>query len=194
MSKVLIPLAAGFEEIEAVTNIDVLRRASIDVVTVSLDSLDVLGDHDIPITADKKIDEINIDEFDGIVLPGGMPGAGNLRDNAKVLEYVRKIDGKNGLVAAICAAPMVLEAADLLEGKNATSYPGFGKEMQSCNYKEDRVVIDGNIITARGPGVAMEFALTIVEYLRDKEYADDLRDSMIVEKEKDSKKKKKKNR
>ena len=191
MSKVLIPLAAGFEEIEAVTNIDVLRRASIEVVTVSLDSLDVMGDHDIPIIADKRIDQVNIDEFDAIVLPGGMPGAGNLRDNAKVLEYVRKIDEKGGLVAAICAAPMVLEAADLLEGKNATSYPGFAKEMQSCNYKEDRVVIDGNIITARGPGVAMEFALTIVEYLRDKEYADDLRDSMIVEKP--AKKKKDKN-
>lgn len=191
MSKVLIPLAEGFEEIEAVTNIDVLRRASLDVVTVSLDSLDVMGDHNIPIIADKRIGEINIDEFDAIVLPGGMPGASNLRDSAKVLEFVRKIDEKGGLVAAICAAPMVLEAADLLEGKNATSYPGFGKEMSSCNYKEDRVVIDGNIITARGPGVAMEFALTIVEYLKDKKYAEDLRDSMIVEKP--AKKKKNKN-
>ena len=187
MSKILIPLAPGFEEIEAVTNIDVLRRASIDVVTVSLNSLDVEGDHGIPIIADKRIDQVDIDQFDGIVLPGGMPGADNLRNNAKVLEYVRKIDEKGGLLAAICAAPIVLEAADLLEGKKATSYPGFAKEMQSCKYLEDRVVIDGNYITARGPGVAMEFALTIVEYLKDKEYADDLRDSMIVEKNKKKK-------
>lgn len=181
MSKVLIPLAEGFEEIEAITNIDVLRRADIEVVTVSLGFLEVRGAHDILITADKKIEDVNIDEFDGIVLPGGMPGADNLRNNAKVLEYVRKIDNKNGLVAAICAAPIVLETADLLENKRATSYPGFYKEMQSCNYVEDRVVKDGNIITGRGPGVAIEFALVLVEYLKDKESAEELGKSMLVE-------------
>lgn len=181
MSKVLIPLAEGFEEIEAVTNIDVLRRAGIEVVTVSLNSLKVRGDHGILITADKKIAQVNVDEFDGILLPGGMPGADNLRNNAKVLDYVKKINDKGGLVAAICAAPIVLEAADLLDGKRATSYPGFDKEMQSCKYLEDRVVRDGNIITGRGPGVAMEFALTIVEYLKDKKAAEELKRSMLVE-------------
>lgn len=181
MSKVLIPLASGFEEIEAVTNIDVLRRANIEVVTISLNSLDVKGDHRIPIIADQRIDQSDIDNFDAIVLPGGMPGAGNLRDSQKILDFVKRIYNKDGLVAAVCAAPIVLEAAGILEGKNATSYPGFGEEMPSCNYKEKRVVKDGNIITARGPGVAMEFALTIVEYLKDKKAADDLRKAMLVE-------------
>lgn len=182
MSKVLIPLASGFEEVEAVTNIDVLRRASIEVVTISLNSLDVKGDHGIPIIADQRIDQINIDDFDAIVLPGGMPGAGNLRDSPKILEFVRKIYNKDGLVAAVCAAPIVLEEAGILKGNKATSYPGFSDEMPSSEYLEKRVVKDGNIITARGPGVAMGFALTIVEYLKDKKAADDLREAMIVEK------------
>ena len=182
MSKVLIPLASGFEEIEAVTNIDVLRRASIEVVTISLNSLDVKGDHGIPIIADQRIDQIEIDDFDAIVLPGGMPGAGNLRDNQKILDFVRKINEEGGLVAAVCAAPIVLEAAGILEGKNATSYPGFGEEMPSCNYKEERVVKDGNIITARGPGVALEFALEIVKYLKSESDAEELREAMIVRK------------
>src|SRR6056297_28714 len=181
MSKVLIPLAPGFEEIEAVTNIDVLRRASIEVVTTGLDSLRVQGGHGIIITADKLIDDVNISEFNGIVLPGGIPGANNLLESSKVLEYLRKLNEKDGLLAAICAAPIVLEAADLLEGKDATSYPGFAKEMQSCNYLEEMVVRDDNIITGRGPGVALEFALTIVEYLESKKYADDLRKSMLIQ-------------
>ena len=180
MSRVLIPLATGFEEIEAVTNIDVLRRASIEVVTISLNSLDVKGDHGIPIIADQRIDQIDVDDFDAIVLPGGMPGAGNLRDNQKILDFVRKIYDKGGLVAAVCAAPIVLEAARILEGKKATSYPSFSDEMSSCKYLEDRVVKDDNIITARGPGVALEFALEIVKYIKTESDAKELKEAMIV--------------
>jgi len=179
--KVLVPLAPGFEEIEAITSIDVLRRAGIEVVTVSLNSIDVKGAHNIPIIADKRIKQIKIEEFDGILLPGGMPGAKNLKENSQILKFVRQINENKLMVAAICAAPMVLETAGILENINATSYPSFKKEVPSCNYKEERVVKDGNIITSRGAGVALEFALEVVEYLEGKKVKEDLIDSMLVE-------------
>ncbi|MGM0446238.1 MAG: DJ-1 family glyoxalase III [Bacillota bacterium] len=178
--KVLVPLAPGFEEIEAITSIDVLRRAGIEVVTVSLNSLDVKGAHNIAVIADKRIRQINIEDFDGILLPGGMPGAKNLKENSQILNFVKQINENNGMVAAICAAPMVLEAAGILENVDATSYPSFKKEVPSCNYKEERVVKDGNIITSRGAGVALEFALEVVEYLEGSSVKDDLVDSMLV--------------
>jgi len=178
--KVLVPLAPGFEEIEAITSIDVLRRAGIEVVTVSLNSIDVKGAHNIPIIADKRIKQIKIEEFDGILLPGGMPGAKNLKENSQILKFVRQINENKLMVAAICAAPMVLETAGILENINATSYPSFKKEVPSCNYKEERVVKDGNIITSRGAGVALEFALEVVEYLEGKKVKEDLIDSMLV--------------
>lgn len=178
--KVLVPLAPGFEEIEAITSIDVLRRAGIEVVTVSLNSIDVKGAHNIPVIADQRISQINIEEYDGILLPGGMPGAQNLKENSQILNFVRQINEKDLLVAAICAAPMVLETAGILENVNATSYPSFKKEVPSCNYKEERVVKDGNIITSRGAGVALEFALEVVEYLEGRKAKEDLIDSMLV--------------
>ena len=181
MKKVIIPLADGLEEIEAVTGIDTLRRAGIGVTTVSLDNnLQIKGDHDIYLKADKIIDNIEVDNIDGIVLPGGMPGSKNLKENKKLRELIKKVNNENGLLAAICAAPIVLEAAGVLQKKNATSYPGFEKEMPSCNYREERVVKDDNIITARGPGVALEFALTIVSTLIDEQKAEELSKQMIT--------------
>ncbi|MFP4021755.1 MAG: DJ-1 family glyoxalase III [Halanaerobium sp.] len=180
MGKILIPLAQGFEEIEAVTNIDVLRRAGLDVVTAGIGSREIEGDHGIKIQTDTEISELSSDDLSAVVLPGGMPGAANLRDSSRLLKIIREINEKEGLCAAVCAAPIVLDAAGILEGKNATSYPGFDDEMPSCNYQEKRVVIDGNIITGRGPGVAMEFAMTIVEYLLDGEERAQLEDAMLV--------------
>lgn len=180
MAKILIPLAPGFEEIEAVTNIDVLRRAGLDVLTAGIGSREIEGDHGIKIEADTEIDEVDADELSAVVLPGGMPGAANLRDSGRLLKIIRDINEKGGLCAAVCAAPIVLDAAGILEGKNATSYPGFDDEMPSCNYRKERVVIDGNIITGRGPGVAMEFALTVVEYLLDAKERAQLEDAMLV--------------
>ena len=180
MSKILIPLAPGFEEIEAVTNIDVLRRAGLDVITAGVDSKQIKGDHGIKVEADTTIEEVDPDDLSAVVLPGGMPGAANLRDSGRLLKIIRDINEKGGLCAAVCAAPIVLDAAGILEGKNATSYPGFDEEMPSCNYREDRVVIDDNIITGRGPGVAMEFALTIVEYLLDAKERIQLEEAMLV--------------
>ncbi|MFN2340434.1 MAG: DJ-1 family glyoxalase III [Halanaerobium sp.] len=182
MSKILIPLAEGFEEIEAVTNIDILRRAGLDVLTAGIDSKEIKGDHDINVKADIEIKDVDSSDISAIVLPGGMPGAANLRDNAKLLELIREVNEKDGLCAAVCAAPIVLEAAGVLEGKKATSYPGFSDEMGSADYQEERVVVDGNIITGRGPGVAEEFALTIVEYLLSKKDRKELAESMLARK------------
>ncbi|MGM0501493.1 MAG: DJ-1 family glyoxalase III [Bacillota bacterium] len=180
MGQIVIPLAAGFEEIEALTNIDVLRRAGLDVVTVSLGDLTVSGDHGIDVKADQNIDDLNVDEVDGVVLPGGMPGAKHLKEDKRVVKLVEELDAKNALVAAICAAPMVLEEAGVIKDRPATSYPGFETEMPSCRYQQERVVVDGNLITARGPGVALEFAIKIVELIVGSEKAEELKAAMIT--------------
>lgn len=180
MGKILIPLAHGFEEIEAITNIDVLRRAGLNVLTAGIGSREIEGDHGIKVETDTEISEVDADELTAVVLPGGMPGAANLRDSEQLLKIIKEVYEEDKLCAAVCAAPIVFDAAGILEGKNATSYPGFDDEMPSCNYREERVVIDGNIITARGPGVAMEFALTIVEYLLDAEEKAKLEEAMLV--------------
>ncbi|MDI3547583.1 MAG: protein deglycase [Halanaerobiales bacterium] len=178
--KILIPLADGLEEIEAITNIDVLRRAGIKVITAGLNDLEVTGAHDIVIKADRLIDEVRAEEFDGIILPGGMPGSTNLRDNDKVIKLVQKLNTDGKLVAAICAAPIALEKAGVIRNRKATSYPGFDREMVSCDYLEERVVVDGNLITGRGPGVALEFAITVVQYLLGEEKAAELKEGMLA--------------
>ena len=180
MKKVMIPLAEGFEEIEAVTNIDVLRRAGLEVITAGVEKKEVEGDHGLKIEADLLLDEVEINELDAIVLPGGMPGADNLKNSDKLLWLISELDDREGLIAAICAAPMVLDKAGVIKDKNATSYPGFGEKMPSCNYHEERVVRDHNVITGRGPGVAMEFALEVVRYLIGHEKVDELKEAMIT--------------
>ncbi|MCK8817261.1 DJ-1/PfpI family protein [Natroniella sulfidigena] len=180
MSKIVIPLAEGFEEIEAVTSIDVLRRAEIEVVTVSLGDLKVTGANEITIEADQSIDQITSTDLTGIILPGGMPGAVNLREDERVINLIQELADDNKLIAAICAAPIVLEEAGVLKDKEATSYPGFKPRMKSCKYQEDRVVIDDNLITGRGPGVALEFVLTIVKYLANQDAALELKEAMLT--------------
>ena len=180
MGQIVIPLADGFEETEAITNIDVLRRAGLDVVTVSLGSLTVHGDHGIDVQADQNISDLDLEQVEGIVLPGGMPGAKHLKEDDRVIELVRKLDEENGLVAAICAAPMVLEKAGVIEDRPATSYPGFDEQMPSCRYQQERVVIDGNLVTGRGPGVALEFAIKIVELIVGQDKAEELKAAMIT--------------
>jgi protein deglycase len=189
MAKVLVFLADGFEEIEAVTIIDVLRRAEVSVTTAGLTHQRVTGAHGIVIEADcllGEIDGANGDgksigaaaTFDALVLPGGMPGSRHLRDDARVKRLLIEQSKAKRLVAAICAAPIALEAAGILRGRMATSYPGF--PLSSAQNKEERVVVDDNIITSRGPGTALEFALTLVERLVDSERARQLRVAMIV--------------
>lgn len=178
--KIIVPLAEGFEEIEAITIIDVLRRAKLNVTTVYLDKNPVKGSHDILVTADKAIHEIKSGDFDTIVLPGGMPGSKNLKGNSKVISIIKDIHSKGGYVSAICAAPIVLEEAGVLKGKKATCFPGYEKELSIEKYLPESVVVDGNIITGKGPGSAIPFSLKLVELFTNSETAEQLKNSLQV--------------
>ena len=166
MSKVLIPLAVGCEELEAVTLIDILRRAGIEVVAAGLAAGSVKCSRGTVIVPDVLLDEVLHESFDMVVLPGGMPGAEHLKNDVRITQLLQKMANAGRYVAAICAAPMALRAAGILEGKTATSFPGvLDKLPGSHQYTNEAVVIDGHIVTSRGPGTAMEFALVLVELL-----------------------------
>lgn len=181
--KLIVFLAEGFEEVEATTVIDYLRRVDLDVDIVSIaDKKEVIGAHNIKLVADKLIDDLSVDEYRGVIIPGGMPGASNLRDEKRVIDIVKKMNEDEKLVAAICAGPIVLEKAGVIEGKSVTSFPGFDKDLKSANYKEQSVVRDGNIITSRGPSLAVDFAIEIVKYLLDDNAADELKESILYNK------------
>jgi protein deglycase len=178
MSSALVLLAPGFEEIEAVTAIDVLRRAGVDVEVAGLTPGPVTGSHAITIQPDRTIDGVREADFDSLILPGGMPGAANLKDDARVLDLVRRFHGAGKLCAAICAAPIVFEAAGILKGRRATSYPGF--ELPSASYVAENVVEDGPVMTSRGVGTALEFALAVAARLENPELAGGLAARMLV--------------
>lgn len=165
MKRVLVPLAEGFEELEAVTIIDILRRAGIEVVVASLAGSTVTGSHGIRLAADTPLAALVEQDFDMIALPGGMPGAEHLKNDPRIAEFVRRLHAHGRPVAAICAAPMVLAAAGVLEGRRATSYPGFLAGTAATEVTGDAVVVDRNVITSRGPGTALDFALALVEEL-----------------------------
>ena len=181
MKKIVLILAPGFEEIEAITPIDVLRRADIDVTVAGLNSLEVKGSHAVTVLADQQLSSIKHADYDGIILPGGLPGSHRLRDSQLVIDLVRAINEKKGLIAAICAAPIVLEKAGIIAGKEFTCYPGQEEFIPSGTHLRDRVVVDGNIVTGKGAGVALEFTLKIVDYLGYQEKATALSKGMIVQ-------------
>lgn len=168
MARVLVPLADGFEEIEAVTVIDLLRRGGVEVVTAALKrDKAVTGSHDLSIVPDTDLDAALAQDFDMVVLPGGMPGADHLENDARLNELLKRMANSGKFVAAICAAPKVLAGAGLLAGKTATSYPGFlADTLGGIDVRDEPVVRDGNITTSRGPGTAMDFALDLLEQLR----------------------------
>jgi len=176
--KVMVPFADGFEEIEAFTIVDVLRRAGIDVDMVGVVGTMITGNHGIRVTMDKKISEAKADDYDGIALPGGNPGYVNLGRSGVLIELIKKISGQGKLVAAICAAPVVLVKAGVLEGKRATIYPGMEKEIPYP--RSERVVVDGNVVTSQGPGTAMEFALKIAEVLVGKDVAYSVKRGLVI--------------
>ncbi len=168
--KILVPLAIGFEEIEAMTVVDILRRAGIDVVMAGQKGGLVEGAHKIVVKPDTSLDEIDFRSFDGIILPGGAPGFINLGNDERILKMVRDMDKAGKYVAAICAAPSVLVKAGVLQGRKATVNPAGKAEVAACaNYCGDRVVVDGNLITSQSPGTAMEFALKLVEVMAGEE-------------------------
>lgn len=166
MSSVLIPLAEGCEELEAVTIIDLLRRAGVQVVVAGLAAGTVHCSRGTMIVPDIALDEALAQPFDMIVLPGGMPGAEHLKNDRRVIHLLQQMAAADKYVAAICAAPMALHAAGLLEGRTATSFPGVLDALEGTHtYSTNPVVINGNIVTSRGPGTAMDFALTLIELL-----------------------------
>lgn len=179
--KVLVPLASDFEEIEAVTIIDVLRRAGLEVVTAGLTPGPAQGAHGIQVGTDASIDDVTADEFDMIVLPGGMPGADHLRKDSRVQSLLLEMKEKGRWTAAICAAPIAFGPGKIAAGRCVTSYPGFGEQISGASYVESRVVVDGPVVTSRGPGTALEFALTLVERLVGASAAADLGRAMLVQ-------------
>jgi 4-methyl-5(b-hydroxyethyl)-thiazole monophosphate biosynthesis len=176
--RILLPLADGFEEIEAITVIDVLRRAGIEVDTVGMMGGWVTGSHGVRVMADKKVSEIKIEDYDGIVLPGGLPGVTNLAKSSKLKEFLQELNERGKLIAAICAAPSILAKEHLLDDKRATIYPGMERELSYP--RDERIVVDGNIITSQAPGTAMEFALAIVEKLLGREKSWELKEQLVV--------------
>ena len=164
MGKVFVFLADGFEEIEALTPVDVLRRANVHVDLVGMDDLKVTSSHQITIQMDCVFND-QIKEYDGIVIPGGLPGATNLRDDARVIEIVQQFNREHKLIAAICAGPIVLAKAGILKDKICTCSPGFETQLTGANYQEAIVQKDDYIITGKGPAAALEFGYTILESL-----------------------------
>ncbi len=166
-------LAEGFEEIEALTPVDYLRRAGIDVTSVGVGAKIITGAHNIPVTADITTADLAPDaDFDGVILPGGMPGTLNLEKDSTVMHFVNRAYNENKLLCAICAAPSVLGHADMLVGKKSTCYPGFEQDLTGAEATGAPVEKDGSIITARGAGVAADFAFAIIAAIRDQETAD----------------------
>jgi 4-methyl-5(b-hydroxyethyl)-thiazole monophosphate biosynthesis len=208
MSQIITVLAPGFEETEAITFIDLLRRAGITVTVLGLESREVTGlkaskpkglqkingincareandfayvtgSHNITVVADKLFADFR-DPFDGIVLPGGMPGTKNLANSIRLLELIRETHERGGLCAAICAAPIVLAKAGILTGRKATCYPGFEKELTGARFVEDvPVVRDRNVITSRGVGTAIPFALELISYLMNPGAAEKVKNSIV---------------
>ena len=167
MARVLVPLAEGCEELEAVTIIDLLRRAGIEVVAAGLHDGPVKASRGVVLVPDTTLDEALEHDYDMVILPGGMPGANHLDDDPRIGELLKKMASRDKYVAAVCAAPKVLANAGLLGGRLATSFPGFLDKMEvpDMTFSEDAVVQDGRVITSRGPGTVMDFALVLIENL-----------------------------
>ena len=181
--KVALFIENGSEELELIAPLDVMRRANLEVDVISANNEDfITSAHNVKIMADKKIEEINnILDYDAIVIPGGMPGSTLLRDNKKIIEFYQTMYNSGKLVAAICAAPIVLSAAGITDDKEVTSYPGFDKEINCKSYNSEKaVVVDKNVITAQGPAVAILFGYEIVNYLLQDNTADDIKKAMLV--------------
>lgn len=175
---IYIFLASGFEEIEALTTVDLLRRAELDVKTVGIGSKTIHGAHGITVISDIQEKDVVTDNLDAIVLPGGMPGTLNLEKSSIVTACVNYCNDNEKYIAAICAAPSILGHNHILDDKNATCFPGVENELYGANVVDDHICVDGHIITAKGPGVSIEFSLKIIEKLLNKEISNKIRMSI----------------
>lgn len=163
-------LADGFEEIEALTVVDLLRRAELEIQTVSIksDRL-VTGAHKIPVVSDLTFEEIAVDNIDALILPGGMPGTTNLSKHRGLASLLMKQHEAKGFIGAICAAPSILGDLGILEGRQAVCYPGFESRLKGATVGEDKVVRDGHVITSKAAGTAVDFSLKLIKHLKTKE-------------------------
>ena len=178
--KVLIPLAEGFEEIKAITIIDILRRADIEVVVAGVDTEIVVGSHGISINTDQLITNVVVENYDMIALPGGLPGMENLKSSKKVIEAIQQLRGADKFTAAICAAPVVLKEAGITDGRTVTSHPSFSKVMVKSHHTGGRVEVDEKLITGQAAGSAMEFAFKLVEVLMGKEKVEEVNRGVLA--------------
>lgn len=165
MKRVLIPLAPGFEEIEAITVVDILRRADIEVVIAGTEASPIQGRCKIKVVTDTRLEDVVEQDFDMVVLPGGLEGTENLKKNPLISKLLRKMEKTGKYISAICAAPTVLSAIGLIKGRRLTSHPSVKDSISEATYLEERVVVDGHLVTSRAPGTAMEFAYKLVEIL-----------------------------
>ena len=179
MASVLVPLAQGCEELEAVTVVDLLRRAGIGVVTAGLDDEPVRASRGMVLVPDTTLNEALKQQYDMVVLPGGLPGADHLDADVRIHDLLKEMSATDRYTAAICAAPKVLAGMGLLEGRQATSFPGVLDGYQGFEYRTDAVVQDGKIITSRGPGTAMDFALTLIEQLVGKDKREEVEAGLL---------------
>lgn len=181
MPSVLVPLAPGFEDLEATTIVDILRRAGIEVITAGLIPGLVQGSRGMRVQPDADLDAVLTREFDMIVLPGGMPGSEHLKNDARIQALLKRHAAGGRYTAAICAAPMALAAAGLLDGRRITGYPGMVDKLPipGAHYVGEPVVVDGKVVTSRGPGTAMDFALSLVELLAGKAKRDEVETALV---------------
>ena len=182
MPKVVIALADGFEEVEAISIVDVLRRAEVEVVLAGLHDGPVVSARKVKVIPDMNIDSVSADDYDMIVLPGGQPGSDNLNADERVRRLVKAFSEKGKMVGAICAAPYVLADAGIIEGKKVTSHPTYRERLGNVVYREEIVVEDGNVLTSRGPGTALCFGLAIVQRLVGRERMQAIKESMLLQK------------
>ncbi|MES9812415.1 MAG: DJ-1 family glyoxalase III [Candidatus Thiodiazotropha sp.] len=181
MARVLVPLAEGCEELEAVTITDLLTRADIEVVTAGLKDGPVKASRGITLVPDTTLDAVMDQAFDMMVLPGGLPGADNLDADPRIHEMLKRLNQQGKFTAAICAAPKVLAGAGLLQGRRATSYPGVldNMDLPQVDVQLERVISDDRVITSRGPGTAMDFALELIEQLSGRETRDQVEQGLV---------------
>ena len=180
MVKAVLLLATGFEEIETMSIVDTLRRAGVEVVIAGLQDGTTEGSRGVNIIPDGSIDDIVIEEFDAVILPGGSPGYINLGRDRRVLDLVTKAFDKGLIVAAICGAPTVLADLGILRGKRATVFPGKEADLTGAEPVNERVVVDGTVVTSQGPGTAIEFGVKLVELLVGKQSAQEVKAGLVV--------------
>ena len=179
MKKAVIFLADGFEEVEALAPVDILRRGGVDVTIAGVTGMQVVSSHNVKVMADKDVKEIKADDYDAFICPGGMPGAVNLRDSI-VTDIIKEAYGKGKIVSAICAPPMVLDKAGVLADKDFTMYPGMQNYAPSGSYKSNKFVIkDGIVITGAGPAAAFEYAFELLAELQGKEISLKVAEGML---------------